>query len=96
LAIASEYGMKQNSRELLKRLLGLTHRKNSAFINSIAVFTDDNQLFVTSNFHRGLDMLRLPKGEPIPELTSVDYQGDCSQPRKLISECAKNEKTRCW
>ena len=76
LAIASEYGMKQNSRELLKRLLGLTHRKNSAFINSIAVFTDDNQLFVTSNFHRGLDMLRLPKGEPIPELTSVDYQGD--------------------
>ncbi len=76
LAIASEYGMKQNSRELLKRLLGLTHRKNSAFINSIAVFREDNQLFVTSNFHRGLDMLRLPKGEPIPELTTVDYQDD--------------------
>lgn len=76
LAIASEYGMKQNSRELLKRLLGLTHRKNSAFINSIAVFREDNQLFVTSNFHRGLDMLRLPKGDPIPELTTVDYQDD--------------------
>ena len=76
LAIASEYGMKQNSRELLKRLLGLTHRKNSAFINSIAVFREDNQLFVTSNFHRGLDMLRLPKGAPIPELTTVDYQDD--------------------
>ncbi len=76
LAIASEYGMKQNSRELLKRLLGLTHRKNSSFIKSIAVFTKDNQLFVTSNFHRELNMLRLPKDATIPELTSVEYVDD--------------------
>ena len=47
LAIASEYGMTQHSRESLKRLIGLTHRKNSPFIKSIAVFTQDNQLFVT-------------------------------------------------
>lgn len=39
LAIASEYGMTQHSRESLKRLIGLTHRKNSPFIKSIAVFT---------------------------------------------------------
>lgn len=38
LAIASEYGMTQHSRESLKRLIGLTHRKNP-FIKSIAVFT---------------------------------------------------------
>lgn len=47
LAIASEYGMKQNNRELLKRLLGLTHRKNSSFIKSIAVFDLHNQLYST-------------------------------------------------
>ena len=76
LAIASEYGMKQNNRELLKRLLGLTHRKNSSFIKSIAVFDLHNQLFVTSNFHRELHRLRLPDGSRVPELTDIEYQGD--------------------
>ena len=76
LAIASEYGMTQHSRESLKRLIGLTHRKNSPLIKSIAVFTQDNQLFVTSNYHRDFKRLRLPDGEPIPELTSVTFQGD--------------------
>ncbi len=76
LAIASEYGMKQNSRELLKRLLSLTHRKNSTFIKSIAVFDTHNQLFVTSNFHRELSMMRLPNDTPIPALTDVEFLDD--------------------
>lgn len=76
LAIASEYGMTQHSRESLKRLIGLTHRKNSPLIKSIAVFTQDNQLFVTSNYHRDFALLRLPKGEATPELTSVEQLGD--------------------
>lgn len=76
LAIASEYGMTQHSRESLKRLIGLTHRKNSPFIKSIAVFTQDNQLFVTSNYHRDFGQLRLPDGSAIPELTSVSFNGD--------------------
>ncbi|MFM4965723.1 two-component sensor histidine kinase BarA [Aeromonas bivalvium] len=76
LAIASEYGMTQHSRESLKRLIGLTHRKNSPLIKSIAVFTQDNQLFVTSNYHRDFTRLRLPDGRPIPELTSVSRYGD--------------------
>ncbi len=76
LAIASEYGMQQNSREGLKRLIGLTHRKNSSFIRSIAVFNSQNQLFVTSNFHRELNLLRLPKDEALPDLTSIEYSGD--------------------
>ena len=33
LAIASEYGMQQSSREGLKRLIGLSHRKNSPLIS---------------------------------------------------------------
>ena len=76
LAIASEYGMTQHSRESLKRLIGLTHRKNSPFIKSIAVFTQDNQLFVTSNYHRDFSQLRLPDGSAIPALTSVTFNGD--------------------
>lgn len=76
LAIASEYGMTQHSRESLKRLIGLTHRKNSPFIKSIAVFTQDNQLFVTSNYHRDFSQLRLPDGSVIPALTSVSFNGD--------------------
>ncbi|PJG59086.1 two-component sensor histidine kinase BarA [Aeromonas cavernicola] len=76
LAIASEYGMTQHSRESLKRLIGLTHRKNSPIIKSIAVFTQDNQLFVTSNYHRDFTKLRLPNGSPIPDLTSVTQVGD--------------------
>lgn len=76
LAIASEYGMTQHSRESLKRLIGLTHRKNSPLVKSIAVFTQDNQLFVTSNYHRDFALLRLPKGEAIPSLASVERQGD--------------------
>ncbi|MGY3904428.1 two-component sensor histidine kinase BarA [Aeromonas lusitana] len=76
LAIASEYGMTQHSRESLKRLIGLTHRKNSPFIKSIAVFTQDNQLFVTSNYHRDFGQLRLPDGSAIPALTSVSFNGD--------------------
>jgi two-component system, NarL family, sensor histidine kinase BarA len=76
LAIASEYGMTQHSRESLKRLIGLTHRKNSPLIKSIAVFTQDNQLFVTSNYHRDFTRLRLPDGSQIPELTSVTLYGD--------------------
>lgn len=76
LAIASEYGMKQNSHEMLRRLLSLSHRKNATLIKSIAVFTRDNQLFVTSNFHRELQRLRLPDGADLPDLTSVEFQGD--------------------
>ena len=68
--------MTQHSRESLKRLIGLTHRKNSPLIKSIAVFTQDNQLFVTSNYHRDFTRLRLPDGSQIPELTSVTLYGD--------------------
>lgn len=76
LAIASEYGMQQSSREGLKRLIGLSHRKNSPLITSIAVFNPQNELFVTSNYHRAFVRMRLPTGSPIPELTSVERHAD--------------------
>jgi two-component system sensor histidine kinase BarA len=76
LAIASEYGIQDETRTILRRLIGSTHRKNSPMIKSIAVFDTKNQLFVTSNYHRNFDLLRLQKGEKIPLLTEVKHQQD--------------------
>jgi two-component system sensor histidine kinase BarA len=76
LAIASEYGIQDESRTILRRLIGSTHRKNSPMIKSIAIFDTKNQLFVTSNYHRNFDMLRLKKGQPIPLLTDVIHVQD--------------------
>lgn len=76
LAIASEYGLTRSSREDLRRLISTSHRRNSPLIKSIAIFTKDNNLFVTSNFHRDFMAMRLPDGKAIPELTSVEHLDD--------------------
>jgi two-component system, NarL family, sensor histidine kinase BarA len=68
LAISSEYGMTDKNREAVRRLISYTHRKNSQIIRSIAVFDANNQLFVTSNFHRNFEALMYPTGQPIPLL----------------------------
>lgn len=76
LSIASEYGMQDETRTILRRLIGSTHRKNSPLIKSIAIFTADNELFVISNYHRDYNLLRLDKGQPIPDLPEVKTLGD--------------------
>ncbi len=73
LAIASEYGILDETRTILRRLISATHRKNSQMIKSIAIFDTNNKLFVTSNYHRNFNLLRLKEGQPIPELTEVKY-----------------------
>jgi len=73
LAIASEYGILDETRTILRRLTSATHRKNSQMIKSIAIFDVNNKLFVTSNYHRNFNLLRLKKGEAIPEITKIDY-----------------------
>ena len=76
LAIASEYGLTRSSREELRRLISTSHRHNSPLIKSIAIFTKDNNLFVTSNFHRDFMQMRIPDGQAIPDLTSVQRFDD--------------------
>jgi two-component system sensor histidine kinase BarA len=71
LAIASEYGMLDETRTILRRLISATHRKNSQMIKSIAIFDNNNELFVTSNYHKNFNMLRLKEGQKIPEITKV-------------------------
>ncbi|WP_070970421.1 two-component sensor histidine kinase BarA [Vibrio sonorensis] len=66
LAIASEEGLKNNSRESVRRIISYAHRKNSKFVRSIAVFDYKHELFVTSNFHPNFEALTFPRNEPIP------------------------------
>ena len=44
LAIASEYGMTQQSREAVRRLISYAHRKHSDIVRSIAVFDTHHEL----------------------------------------------------
>ncbi|MEZ8039983.1 two-component sensor histidine kinase BarA [Vibrio sp. 1F263] len=70
LAIASESGMKLESRESVRQLISYAHRKNSKLVRSIAVFDECHELFVTSNFHPDFESLTYPKDKPIPHLSS--------------------------
>lgn len=70
LAIASESGMKLESRESVRQLISYAHRKNSKLVRSIAVFDERHELFVTSNFHPDFESLTYPKDQPIPHLSS--------------------------
>ncbi|MCG6200121.1 two-component sensor histidine kinase BarA [Psychromonas antarctica] len=76
LAIASESGMLDETRTILRRLISATHRKNTPMIKSIAIFDAKNKLFVTSNYHRNFEMLRIQDGQKIPELTKVTHFQD--------------------
>ena len=48
LAVASEYGMTFRSRESVRQLVSLLHRRHSDIVRSITVFDAQNNLFVTS------------------------------------------------
>lgn len=76
LAIASEEGLKNNSRESVRRIISYAHRKNSKFVRSIAVFDYNHELFVTSNFHPNFELLTFPRNEPIPMLVSSELEGN--------------------
>lgn len=68
LAISTEYGMADHNREAVRRLISYAHRKHSQIVRSIAVFTNNNELFVTSNFHRNFEALMYPDDQPFPLL----------------------------
>ena len=71
LAIISEYGMQDETRTILRRLVSATHRQNSPMIKSVAIFTAENELFVISNYHRDSQQLRLDENQPIPDIPEI-------------------------
>lgn len=76
LAVASEYGMTFRSREAVRQLIGLLHRRHSDIVRAIAVFDSQNNLFVTSNYHHNYAMLQLPDGSPPPTDLMLSKRGD--------------------
>lgn len=70
LAIASTDFLKNQQQQKLRHLISFSHRSQSEIVKSIALFTRDNQVFVTSSYHGDLDLMRLNVGENIPDRTS--------------------------
>jgi len=75
LAITSEYVMQDETRTVLRRILSSTHKQNSEIIKDIAVFDDQNNMFVNSTYRRDLKLLKIEQGQSIPELTQVIHRG---------------------
>ncbi len=76
LAISTEFGMSSNSHEAVRRMISYAHRKHSNIVRTIAVFDSNNELFVTSNFHRNFEALMFPADQPIPELTEATWHNN--------------------
>jgi len=76
LAVASEYGMTFNSKESVRQLVNLLHRRHSDIVRAITVFDAKNQLFVTSNYRIDAERLSVPKDTPLPTTFSYERQGN--------------------
>jgi len=76
LAIASVDAISNKEREKLREIIGFAHRSQSSIVKSIAVFTSDNQVFVTSAYHGDTNLMRLNAGEEIPQNTIVENTDD--------------------
>jgi two-component system sensor histidine kinase BarA len=72
LAIASEFGIINQDRESTKRLLAASQINNASLIHSIAVFDAENQLFVTSHYHKDFESMRYKK--PLASLTGTENE----------------------
>lgn len=76
LAVSSEYGMTFRSKESVRQLVSLLHRRHSDIVRAITVFDAQDQLFVTSNYHLSADKLRLPAGSQLPTTFSYERHGN--------------------
>ncbi|WP_158784025.1 two-component sensor histidine kinase BarA [Pantoea sp. BAV 3049] len=76
LAVSSEYGMTFHSKESVRQLVSLLHRRHSDIVRAITVFDAQNQLFVTSNYHFNAEKLRVPEGTTLPDTFSYERQGN--------------------
>lgn len=76
LAVSSEYGMTFHSKESIRQLVSLLHRRHSDIVRAISIFDAQNQLFVTSNYHVDNDMLRVPAGEKNPHSFRYERLGN--------------------
>ncbi|BBN81031.1 histidine kinase [Pseudoalteromonas sp. A25] len=57
LAIAAEQAVLQQDRAALHRIISTAHNKHAPLVKSIALFDQDNQLLLTSNYHEQFEQL---------------------------------------
>ena len=76
LAIASEVGLIGNDREATKRLLAAAQLNKSTLVKSIAIFDIQNQLFVTSHYHKDFEMMRYKEALTNLHKTEIEHVGD--------------------
>ncbi|TYK65070.1 two-component sensor histidine kinase BarA [Colwellia echini] len=76
IAIASKDPLLNQNRDKLRQLISFTHRNQSSIVKSIVVFTDDNQVFVTSSYHGDINLMRLNSDTPPPEHTTIENIAD--------------------
>ncbi|MEI2265724.1 two-component sensor histidine kinase BarA [Erwinia sp. CGal63] len=76
LAVASEYGLTFHSKESVRQLVSLLHRRHSDIVRAITVFDAQNQLFVTSNYRASADKLRMPADARLPATFSYQRLGN--------------------
>ncbi|PKH19998.1 two-component sensor histidine kinase BarA [Enterobacterales bacterium CwR94] len=86
LAVSSEYGMTFHSRESVRQLVSLLHRRHSQIVRAITVFDDKNQLFVTSNIQQNQALLRTPIGSMPQSLTRERHGNTLILRTPIVSE----------
>ena len=78
IAIASKESLLNKNRDKLRQLISFTHRNQSSIVKSIVIFTEDNQVFVTSAYHGDTNLMRLKAGADLPSHTNIQTLSDYS------------------
>ena len=76
IAIASKDALIEKDRNKLRQLINFTHRNQSNLVKSIVIFTEDNQVFVTSAYHGDTNLMRLKAGVALPSHTTIQALSD--------------------
>jgi two-component system sensor histidine kinase BarA len=76
LAISSAEPLLAKKRDSLRTLIGFSHRSQSDIIKSIAIFTVNNQVFVTSAYHGDTLAMRIKTGQNLPKRIQYEDYGD--------------------
>ena len=76
LAIASLEPLIERDRHKLRQLISFAHRSQSNIVKSIAIFTKDNQVFVTSTYQGNINLLRVNVGDVLPLQTAYESIDD--------------------
>ena len=93
IAIASKDYLLNKNRDKLRQLIGFTHQNQSSIVKSIVIFTEDNQVFVTSAYHGDSNLMRLKAGAGLLRHTSIQTLSDYLIFRTPIIDESHNTQT---